>query len=101
MQFGDRRHAAGAGRGIDDPAGVLRADAAEYLERPVLAPHDRRHGQRPQTMLADPIDDARLEADRLGGANQIALVGVFSGQREFAAEMDWIGGDAIICGDRA
>ena len=49
----------------------------------------------------DLADQPRLQADELGGANEVEFVGFALAKREFARELRRVGADAVIGGDPA
>ena len=85
---------------IDEPAKPRRIAPAEHHQRAVHA-HDRRRGQGREPLGGHFGDQAGLEADEPGGANEVGFPGLAGAEREFARELHRVGADAVIGRDPA
>src|ERR1700722_9581339 len=70
------------------------------MNAPLVA-DDRRRRQRRQALGGDLRDQARLESDEPGGADEIGFIGLTSAKRQLARDLHRIGADAVIGRDAA
>ncbi len=86
---------------IDQPAEPRRIAAAEHHERAARHADDRRRGQHRQPLGGDLRDQARLQSDEPGGADEIGFIGRAGAERQLARDLHRIGADPVIGRDPA
>ncbi len=92
----ERKIAGFARDGIDNAIELVRRLAAIDMDAAPAHAHQRGRRQRAKPLLAQLSDPARLEAQKLGCADQIGKIGRPLGQRQLPAQFRWIGRDAVI-----
>ncbi len=97
----ERRFLDGMADRIDQPAEARRIAAAEDHERAAGHADDRGSGQGREPLGGDLRDQARFQSDELGGADEIALVGLTGAQRQLARKLHRVGADTVIGRDAA
>jgi hypothetical protein len=81
---------------IDQPAEARRIAPPEDHERAAGDADDRRRGQSREPLGRDFLNQARLHPDELGGADEVALIGLMGAKRQFARKLHRVGADTII-----
>ncbi len=97
----NRRFPDGVADRIDEPAEPRRIAATEDHERAAGDADDRRSRQSREPFGGDLLDQASPHSDELGGADEIALVGLMGAKRQFARKLHWVGADTVIGRDPA
>src|SRR5580692_2876873 len=86
---------------IDEPAEAGRIAATEDHERAAGDADDCRSRQSREPLGGDLLDQASPQSDELGGADEIALIGLMSAKRQLARKLHGVGADTVIGRDAA
>ena len=96
VKLGKRKIAGFAREGIDNAMELVRRLAAIDLDAASAHAYQRRRRQRAKPLLAQLSDPSRLEAQKLGSADEIGKIGWPLGQRQLPSQFRWIGRNAVI-----
>ena len=86
---------------INEPAEAGRIAAAEDHEGAAGHADDRRSGQARKPFGGDFLNQPRLHSDELGGADEIAVIGLTGPKRQLAGKLHRVGADTVIGRDPA